>query len=198
MAKDARLDLGRYIDYTKDIFAKKRQLNFDDLFSAKADSNTPPFTPSRFEDTDLLRRIQTRKLNLNPGLQYVGENAQALEVFAGIGRFNRREDYDFKNGRALTKLRPEEQPGFNPVWRDMYSLSPTLKPDKRVTNPMPRASNPDPKGYLMATAEKKAENDVEGNLSVAQLLKGEDETKATNQESAKETFSKNNEESKTA
>ena len=28
MAKDHRLELGRYIDYTQDVFAKKRQLNF--------------------------------------------------------------------------------------------------------------------------------------------------------------------------
>jgi len=177
MAKDARLDLGRYIDYTKDVFAKKRQLNFDDLFSAKADSGVPPFTVNRFDDRDLLRRIQTRKLQLNPGLQFVGEDAQDLEVFAGIGRFNRREDYDFNNGRALTKQRPEDQPGFNPIWKDMYALSPTLEPGDRVSNPMPRAANPDPKGYLMATAENRAENEVEGNKSVAQLLKGDDEGK---------------------
>ena len=147
MAKDHRLDLGRYIDYTKDVFAKKKQLNFDDLFAAKADSGTAPFTPNRFEREDLLRRIQTRKLRLNPGLQYVGEDPQKLEVFAGIGRFNRKEDYDFNVGRAVTNQRPEEQPGFNPVWKDMYALSPTVKPEKRISNPMPRASNPDPKGY---------------------------------------------------
>jgi hypothetical protein len=190
MAKDHRLELGRYIDYTKDVFAKKRQLNFDDLFSAKADSGTAPWTPNRFDSADLLRRIQTRKLRFNPGLQYVGDDAQNLEVFAGIGRFNRREDYDFNVGRALTKQRPEEQPGFNEIWRDMYALSPTLKPDDRISNPMPRASNPDPKGYLMATAENKAENEAEGNLSVAQLLKGD-------KEDSKETFKKNNEEPKT-
>jgi hypothetical protein len=177
MAKDARLDLGRYIDYTKDVFAKKRQLNFDDLFSAKSDSGTAPWTPSRFESTDLLRRIQTRKLKFNPGLEYVGEDPLQFEVFSGIGRFNRREDYDFNNGRALTKQRPEDQPGFNPIWKDMYALSPTLEPGDRVSNPMPRAANPDPKGYLMATAENKAENEVEGNKSVAQLLKGDDEGK---------------------
>lgn len=173
MAKDARLDLGRYINYTKDVFAKKRQLNFDDLFSAKSDSGTAPWTPSRFESTDLLRRIQTRKLKFNPGLQFVGDDPLQFEVFSGIGRFNRREDYDFNNGRALTKQRPEDQPGFNPVWKDMYALSPTLEPGDRISNPMPRASNPDPKGYLMAVAEKRAENEVDGNLSVAQLLKDE-------------------------
>jgi hypothetical protein len=185
MAKDHRLDLGRYIDYTKDVFAKKKQLNFDDLFAAKADSGTAPWTPNRFDNTDLLRRIQTRKLRFNPGLQFVGDDAQNLEIFAGIGRFNRREDYDFNIGRALTKQRPEDQPGFNPIWRDMYSLSPTVKPDDRISNPMPRAANPDPKGYLMATAESKAENEMEGNMSVAQLLKGEDNKKPSVEENEK-------------
>jgi len=182
MAKDDRLDLGRYIDYSKDVFSKKRQLNFDDLFSAKADSGTAPWTPNRFDNTDLLRRIQTRKLKFNPGLQFVGDDAQNLEVFAGIGRFNRREDYDFNSGRALTKQRPEEQPGFNPIWKDMYALSPTLEPGDRISNPMPRASNPDPKGYLMSVAERRAENEVEGNKSVAQLLKGDEEPKEENVE----------------
>jgi hypothetical protein len=55
----------------------------------------------------------------------------------------------------------------------MYALSPTLEPDDRISNPMPRAANPDPKGYLMAVAEKKAENEIDGNLSVAQLLEDE-------------------------
>jgi hypothetical protein len=185
MAKDHRLDLGRYIDYTKDVFAKKKQLNFDDLFAVKADSGAPPFTPNRFDNTDLRNRIQTRKLRFNPGLQYVGDDAKNLEIFAGIGRFNRREDYDFNVGRALTKQRPEDQPGFNPIWRDMYSLSPTVKPDDRISNPMPRAANPDPKGYLMATAESKAENEMEGNMSVAELLKGDDKKKPSVEENEK-------------
>jgi hypothetical protein len=193
MARDPRLsEFGpdKYIGFTPDVFKKKRQLNFDDLFSAKADSGTAPWTPSRFESTDLLRRIQTRKLKFNPGLQFVGEDAQQIEIFAGIGRFNRKEDYDFNAGRGLTKQRPEDQPGFNPIWKDMYSLSPTLKPDDRVSNPMPRASNPDPKGYLMATAEKRAENEVEGNLSVAQLLKGEDKTESKTNSKKEEEKSK--------
>ena len=202
MGRDPRLsEFGpeKYINFTQDVFRKKRQLNFDELFATKADSGAAPFTPSRFESPDLLRRIQTRKLRLNPGLQYVGEDPQKLEVFAGIGRFNRKEDYDFNVGRAVTNQRPEEQPGFNPVWKDMYALSPTVKPEKRISNPMPRASNPDPKGYLMATAEKRAENDVKGNLSVAQLLKGEDkapEASTTSKEDPKETFAKNNEDVK--
>ena len=43
--------------------------------------------PSRFEQSDLLRRIQTRKLRLNPGLNFVGDTPEEYEVFADIGRF---------------------------------------------------------------------------------------------------------------
>ena len=35
---------------------------------------------------------------------------------------------------------------------------------------MPRVANPDPKNYLLMTAKKRAENEMEGNLNVAQLL----------------------------
>lgn len=175
MAKDHRLELDRYLDYGKDLFAKRKNLNFDDLFSVKADSGSAPWTLNRFDSTDLLRRIQTRKLQLNPGLQQVGDNGGDIEVFAGIGRFNREKDYDFVNGRANTNQRPEEQPGFNPLWGEYYSLSPTLNPGKRASNPMPRAKNPDPKGYIMAQMETKAKNEVEGDKSVAQLLAGDEE-----------------------
>jgi hypothetical protein len=170
MAKDYRLDLGRYIDYTADIFAKKKKLNFDDLFSSKPSSGTSPWMPSRFEGNDLVRKLQTRKLQLNPGLNFVGEQPEEYEVFAGLGRFKRQEDYDFQTGRPNTKLRPEEQPGYTPLWKEAYELSPTLNPGQRISNPMPRATNPDPKGYLMSMAERKVENEMEGNMSVAQLL----------------------------
>jgi hypothetical protein len=173
MAKDHRLELDRYLDYGKDLFAKKRNLNFDDLFSVKANSGSPPWNLNRFDSTDLLRRIQTKKLIQNPGLQQVG--GKDNEVFAGIGRFDRNKDYDFTNGRALTNQRPEEQPGFTPTWGEFYSLSPTLDPGKRINNPMPRAKNPDPKGYIMAQMERKVENEAEGNMSVAQLMSDKDE-----------------------
>lgn len=187
MPKDSRLDLGRYINYSQDIFSKKQQLNFDDLFSAKASTGVSPWMPSRFESSDLLRRVQTRKLRLNPGLNFVGDTPEEYEVFANIGRFTRKDNYDFENGRPLTTLRPEEQPGYSEVWVDAYRLSPTLKPDDRVSNPMPRVANPDPKGYIMAAAESKAQNELEGNKSVAQLL-------SKDSDNAKETFNKNNKE----
>jgi hypothetical protein len=37
-------------------------------------------------------------------------------------------------------------------------------------NPMPRLRNPDPQGFLMAMAEKRAENEVEDKPSISQLL----------------------------
>jgi len=173
MAKDHRLELDRYLDYGKDLFAKRKNLDFDDLFSVKANSGAPPWNLNRFDSTDLLRRIQTKKLIQNPGLQQVGEGP--TEVFAGIGRFDRSKDYDFMNGRAKTNQRPEEQPGFTQTWGEFYSLSPTMDPGKRISNPMPRAKNPDPKGYIMAQMEQKVENEAEDKKSIAQLLAGDEE-----------------------
>lgn len=170
MAKDHRLALDRYIDFTKDPFLVKRKVDFDDSFASKPSSGKAPWMPSRFTEDDLLRRIQTRKLQLNPSLNFVGNTPEEYEVFANIGRFTRKEGYNFEEGRPNTSLRPEEQPGFSPVWVEAYRISPTVNPDKRASNPMPRVANPDPKGYMMAAAEKRAENEVEGNKSVAQLL----------------------------
>ena len=191
MAKDHRLALDRYIDYTKDPFIKKRQLNFDDSFMSKASSGKAPWMPSRFDETDLIRRVQTRKLQLNPTLNFVGDTPEEYEVFANIGRFTRKEGYNFEEGRPNTRLRPEDQPGFSPVWVEAYRISPTVNPDKRASNPMPRVSNPDPKGYMMAAAEKRALDEVEGDKSVAQLLSSKSEDK-------EEVFKKNNEEPKEA
>jgi hypothetical protein len=187
MAKDHRLALDRYVDYTKDPFIKKRQLNFDDSFMTKASSGAAPWMPSRFNESDLLRRIQTRKLQLNPSLNFVGDTPEQYEVFANIGRFTRKENYDFQEGRPLTPLRPEDQPGFSPVWVEAYRISPTVKPEKRASNPMPRVANPDPKGYMMAAAEKRALDEAEDNKSVAQLL-------ASKIVDTKEVFKSNNEE----
>jgi hypothetical protein len=170
MAKDSRLDLGRYINYAKDPFTKKRQLNFDELFQSQASEGQYPWNPSRFTQSDLLRKMMTRKLQLNPGLNFVGETAEEYEVFANIGRFKRVEDYDFQNGRALTSQRPEDQPGYDALWLSVYQLSPTIPGEKKAKNPMPRASNPDPKGLLMKAAERRVDNEVKGNTSVAELL----------------------------
>lgn len=170
MAKDSRLDLGRYIDYTKEPFVKKKQLNFDELFQSPAAAGQYPWNPSRFTQSDLLRKMMTRKLSLNPRLNFVGKTAEQYEVFAGMPNFDRVSEYDFKNGRALTSQRPEIQPGFNKLWPETYRLSPTIPSDKKIKNPMPRAANPDPRGFLMAAATQQVDSEVAGKTSVSQLL----------------------------
>jgi hypothetical protein len=180
MAKDHRLDLGRYVTNPFNKQGNIRaNLDFDELFRAKPETGAYPWNPSRFQETDLLKRMQSRKRILNPDLNFVSnfpffgtntDNVIDYELFEGLGRFNRPEEYDFNEGRAITNQRPQDQPDFNPVWVDAYRLSPTVNPGKVAKNPMPRMRNPDPNGYLMAAAEKRAENEVEGKMSIAQLL----------------------------
>ena len=180
MAKDARLDLGRYITNP---FNRRGQigkrLDFDDLFRAKPETGEYPWNPSRFTDRDLLKRAMTNKVTLNPDLNFVGntpffddnsEVTSQYELFDGLGRFNRPEDYDFNEGRARTFQRPQDQPDFNPEWLEAYKISPTMNPGKAAKNPMPRLRNPDPNGYHMAMAERRAENEFEDKPSIAQLL----------------------------
>jgi hypothetical protein len=180
MAKDARLDLGRYVQnpFNRQGQVTKR-LDFNELFRAKPVNGGYPWNPSRFTEEDLTKRMMTRKQTLNPSLNFISnspffDNNQEVtpqyEMFEGLGRFNRPVDYDFEEGRPNTTQRPQEQPDFNPEWIEAYKISPTLNPGKVAKNPMPRMKNPDPNGYLMALAEKRAENEAEGNTSVAQLL----------------------------
>lgn len=180
--KDARLELGRYISNPFDNKGRiPSQLNFRELFANKYDTEHggSPWVPSRYTSDDLLKAVQNRKVINNPRLNYVPNSPfwdaknelpeSQYEMFQGLGRFN-RSDYDFEEGRALTKVRPQQQPDFNPNWIEAYKLSPTVNPGKRAKNPMPRASNPDPNGFIMSIAQKQAENEVENNVSVAQLL----------------------------
>lgn len=180
MAKDHRLDLGRYITNPFNRSGKIRSnLNFDELFRAKPDSGDYPWNPSRFKEVDLTNRMMTRKRTLNPELNFVSNSpffdtntdvTSEYELFEGLGRFDRPVAYDFNEGRAVTEQRPQDQPDFNPVWVEAYRLSPTVRPDKAAKNPMPRMKNPDPNGYLMAAAENRADNEAEGKTSIAQLL----------------------------
>jgi hypothetical protein len=181
--KDQRLELNRYISNPFDNKGRiASQLNFRELFRNKYDIETggSPWVPSRFTSEDLLKSIQNRKVNLNPRLNFVPNSPfwdtenqlppEEYEMFAGLGRFNRPTDYDFENGRALTKTRPQQQPDFREEWVEAYKLSPTVNPGKRAKNPMPRMANPDPNGFIMSLAENRAESEAEGKVSVAQLL----------------------------
>lgn len=168
MAKDHRLEsLNRYI--RDDAFVKQKKLDFGNLFQQSASSGQAPFSVSRFSEQDLLKKLMTRKLSLNPGLNFVGDSPDQYEVFAGLPNFNRAE-YSFNEGRPLTPQRPEEQPGYNSLWVDAYRLSPTIPPDKKVKSTMPSAFNPDPRGYVMAAAVSEVDNEEEGKTSVAELL----------------------------
>jgi len=180
--KDARLELGRYISNPFDNKGRiPSQLNFRELFRDKyaTEYGGSPWVPSRYTFEDLTKAVQNRKVIHNPRLNYVSNSPfwddknelpqEGYEMFQGLGRF-KRTDYNFDEGRALTRVRPEEQPDFNPGWMEAYKLSPTVRPDKRAKNPMPRTRNPDPNGFIMQLAESRAENEFKDNVSVAQLL----------------------------
>ena len=185
MARDDRLELGRYLTNPFNEGGRvSRKLNFNDLFASKPSTGAPPWTPSRFKAEHLTNALQTKKATLNPRLRFVGNSPffddenqldpKDYELFEGLGRFDRPEAYDFNEGRALTRNRPQNQPDFNPEWLDAYNVSPTVDPNKRAKNPMPRMKNPDPNGYLMSVAENRVEGEAEGKVSVAQLLQRKD------------------------
>jgi hypothetical protein len=180
MAKDARLDLGRYVSNPFNRQGQvSKKLDFHDLFASKPATGDYPWNPSRFSERDLTKRMMTRKQILNPELNFVGnapffdDNTKVTSdyrVFDNLPTFDRPKDYDFEIGRGRTAQRPQDQPDFDPQWMEAYKLSPTINPAKMAKNPMPRLRNPDPQGYLMAMAEKRAENEVEDKPSISQLL----------------------------
>jgi hypothetical protein len=185
MARDHRLELGRYLNNPfNDGGRIASKLNFRDLFESKPSTGAPPWTPSRFKAEHLTNALQTKKATLNPRLRFVGNSPffddenqldpKDYELFEGLGRFDRPVAYDFNEGRALTRNRPQNQPDFNPEWIDAYNVSPTVNPSKRAKNPMPRMKNPDPNGYLMSVAENRVEREAEDKVSVAQLLQRKD------------------------
>tara|TARA_R110002020_G_scaffold461772_1_gene680858 strand:- start:12763 stop:13449 length:687 start_codon:yes stop_codon:yes gene_type:complete len=180
MAFDKRLSRPEdYLDEVSLFFHKGAkgpyQINYEEAFRRKSDE--PPFTVYHFDSSSLQERLKTKKLSTNPRAGFVdSQNPENFEAFTGLGRFDTgRNDpenplYSFKEGRANTKLDFRTYPDFKERWVEMYELSPTLSVDKKVSNPNPRISNPDPEGNLMAYAQKKAENQLEGKMNVAQLL----------------------------
>jgi hypothetical protein len=198
MAKDDRLELGRYLTNPFNEGGRvSRQLNFNDLFASKPATGAPPWIPSRFKAEHLTNALQTKKVTLNPRLRFAGNSPffddenqldpKDYELFEGLGRFN-RPDYDFNEGRALTRNRPQNQPDFDAGWVEAYNVSPTINPGNRAKNPMPRMRNPDPNGYLMSVAENRAENEAEDKVSVAQLLQRKDLNVRQEETEGKETM----------
>jgi len=169
---DDRVDPSKYISFAPD--NNKIKTTFGDQY--RTDPKTAlggqyPWDPGRFNREDILNRVQARKRTLNPQLGVV-DPAAPLEnqLFIGLGRFTRHDNYDFKTGQPITENKPQNNPDYNPVWLEAYKISPTIPPGKRFKNPMPSASNPDPHGYIMQMGEDQAKNTVSPLPSVASLL----------------------------
>jgi len=198
MGRDHRLDLGRYVSNPFDKRGKQlKKLNFNDLFSSKPEGGQYPWNPTRFTSEDLLRRMKTRKVTLNPDLKNVGNSpyfkdgsrlAEGHELFEGIGRFNRQEQYDFTAGRPLTAQRPEDQPDFNPTWMKAFEISPTMNPDDKPKNPNPSYARPDPNGFIQMMAMSSVESNNSDDASISELLanKGGKEEEISEEESTEQ------------
>ena len=181
MPRDIRLnDPSKHLDDVEKFFSEGqrglRKIDYEESFRAK--SHEPPFNINRFGTQELSSRLVTRKQILNRRLDFAN-NAEEFQLFTGLGRFdtgrNNKEMplYSFEEGRANTKLDFRQTPEYQVIgelWKERYALSPTISPGDRVSNPMPRDANPDPKGFLMATAQQRAEREAEGQMNVAQLL----------------------------
>jgi hypothetical protein len=176
MPRDSRLsNPSDYIDEVGQSFLKQKKVDYADSFQAKSSEGEPPFNINRFGARELSNKLVTRKLALNPRLNFVGNQPEEYEVFAGLGRFDteRSELFDFDLGRARTNMNFKSAPDFKETWVDAYRLSPTISHKDKVRNPLPSVRNPDPKGNILAAAESRVENEADGNVSVASLLSGE-------------------------
>jgi hypothetical protein len=197
MIADERLDLNKYIGYAKP--DAKIKTNFGDQYRTDATTSIGgqyPWDPGRFNTTDILNRAQARKRSLNAHLGYVDPDEPLdTQLFIGLGRFVRHNDYDFNKGNPITDHKPQDNPDFNPVWVEAYKISPTIPPNKRAKSPMPTAANPDPHGYIMQMAQQRAEDTVDPQPSVAGLLSKSKKPildKELNTEEPKEVFKSQN------
>ena len=151
-----------------------KKIDYGEAFKSKP--TEPPFNINRFEQDDLQKNLTkglAKKETLNPRLNFVGGDPAAFKLFTGLPRFdnNRKELYDFNEGRPNTVSKFTEYPDFKPIWAELYNSSPTVA--EQSSNPMPSKVNPDPKGIIQSRAEQAAASDIEGNLSIAQLLQGD-------------------------
>ena len=172
MPRDARLNTPEdSIKKVESVFKKNSKINYADSFKSKP--SQPPFDINHFDAGDLRNKLLAKKQVQNPGLNFVSEDPKNFELFSGLGRFdtNRGDLYNFEQGGPNTLNRFTQSPEYNPMWGELYRVSPTIKPGDKVANPFPRIKNPDPKGYIMAAAERQAENEFEENYSVARLLR---------------------------
>lgn len=142
-----RANPAQYINLSLKGKESYRPLNFREKYGARPPA--APFKNDRFDTIDLINRVQSRKMTNNTRLGFFPN-----EVFPELGRFN-RGDYDFQSGESATKSKPYAQRGYNPRFMELYDYSPVVPPGKKVSNPMPTAENPDPKGFLAKMGEGK-------------------------------------------
>lgn len=176
MPFDSRLtDPNDYIDDVQKRFYRSKKVDYGEAF--KKPSTQPPFTVNRFDASDLRRKIQTKKPVLNPRLNFVNDNPEQFKLFTGLPRFdnNRKELYDFELGRPNTLSDFRTYPEYKPIWGELYQASPTVEEPSK--NPMPRSTNPDPKGVIEAKAVQEAQDAVEENFTVAELMSDSKDTR---------------------
>lgn len=156
---------------------KTRPLDFSEKYRAKPPS--APFRSDRFDALDLMSRVQNRKVSLNKRLGFFPE-----PVFPELGRFNRAA-YNFATGVSDTVESPVDQPGFDPEFPELYAFSPVVPPEKKINNPMPTATNPDPKGFLAMMGRARLESLLDSPPSTDEAAK-QQEQKQKEQDQQKE------------
>ena len=176
MPRDSRLTspdqyLGSKASQAGRKFYRDKKVDYGEAFKSKP--SEPPFTINRFDESDLKRRLTSKKPVLNPRLNFIGGDPEQFQLFTGLPRFDssKTDLYNFDQGRPNTKALFTQYPEFKEIWVELYNISPTL--EKKARNPMPSTRNPDPLGRIQKRAELAAEREMEQEYSVAQLLEGE-------------------------
>ena len=168
-----RPNLAQYLHRGTKGAEKVRPLDYKEKYRSRPPG--PPFKTDRFNATDLLSRIQNKKLSFNKRLGFYPE-----QVFPELGRFDRAR-YNFKTGAIATVEHPSDQPGFDPEFLELYNYSPVVPPGKKINNPMPTADNPDPKGYLADMGESKLNSLLNKPPSTEKELKFDEKSKIVEQ-----------------
>lgn len=183
MPRDARLESSDYFDGT---FERKRKLNYNELFRVPVDrvGEEFPWNYGHFTSNDFTNRVAAKGRILNPRKGFVDpEDPQKSEGFVGLGRFNPDDPergYDFNNGRPMTRTFRED-PDFNPLWVEKFTLSPVRNPDDDLVKTMPNINNPDPQNFLAMRAKQQAEEDSGAEPTAEQVIKSKEFTTKENE-----------------
>lgn len=177
MPKDSRLtDPSDYLRPSQKFFQRKLRSNVDyaSVFGVNADSGEPPFTLNRLGSDQLTNNLVTQKLERNARLNFIGDspdaNAEAFELFTGLGRFD-RDMYDFATGKPIIENRFTNDPIYQEQidkWTELYKFSPVV--EKKVKSKMPSEINPDPMNITLNSITNLVEDEVSGNVSIASLM----------------------------